>query len=75
MENLKIENVTKEYRESALLDNVTFDLEKGKVYGLLGKNGAGKTTLLKIIVKLIPMDNYKGRVKILDSEKKISALI
>ncbi|MBD3241864.1 MAG: ATP-binding cassette domain-containing protein [Chitinivibrionales bacterium] len=35
-----------------LFDNLTFSLERGKVYGLLGKNGAGKTSLLKILCGL-----------------------
>ena len=45
-------NLSKKFKKFTALDNVTVELEKGKIYGLIGKNGAGKTTLMRIIAGL-----------------------
>lgn len=49
MDQLTVKQITKKYRRSMVLDNVSFTLAPAKIYGLLGRNGAGKTTLLNII--------------------------
>lgn len=59
-EILKIENLTKSFGQKKVLENFNLILEKGKVYGLLGKNGEGKTTLVRIIMGAIPSD--KGEI-------------
>ncbi len=45
-------NVCKFYKDVRAVDNVSFDIEKGKITGLIGPNGAGKTTLLKAVLGL-----------------------
>ena len=45
-------NVCKFYRDVRAVDNVSFEIEKGKITGLIGPNGAGKTTLLKALLGL-----------------------
>ena len=60
MDLLKIENITKRYSGHTALDNVSFSIPEGSIYGLLGPNGAGKTTLLRIINRIIAPD--AGRV-------------
>lgn len=45
-------NVTKAYGATKAVDNVSFDIESGRITGLIGPNGAGKTTLLKALLGL-----------------------
>ena len=49
MEAIICSNVNKSYGKKEVLKNIDFTLEKGKIYGLIGRNGAGKTTLLSIL--------------------------
>lgn len=49
MSTLVCNNISKKYGEKEVLKNVDLTLEKGKIYGLIGRNGAGKTTLLSIM--------------------------
>lgn len=49
MDILEVRNLTKSYTGHKALDNVSFSVPEGSVYGLLGPNGAGKTTLIRII--------------------------
>ena len=48
-EIVKVENVTKYFKQEKVLDDVNMNLETGHIYGIVGKNGAGKTVLFKII--------------------------
>lgn len=49
MDKLKVNRVSKKYGSKVLLDNISFQLEENKIYGLLGRNSQGKSTLLNII--------------------------
>jgi len=46
----KVQEVLKRFGEHIILDNVSFDIRKGEIFGIIGASGAGKTTLLNIIV-------------------------
>lgn len=54
---LKVENITKYYKKNCAVDNLSFSVEKGEIFGLLGENGAGKTTTFRIIMGLLDSDN------------------
>lgn len=56
---LKVENVTKYYNKIKAVDNLSFTVDKGEIFGLLGENGAGKTTTFRIILGLINASSGK----------------
>ncbi|MCY3549214.1 MAG: ABC transporter ATP-binding protein [Candidatus Poribacteria bacterium] len=60
---IKIENLSHAYRTRRALDNVSFDVSCGEIFGLLGPNGSGKTTLFRILSTLMPVTS--GSVRIL----------
>lgn len=59
---LIVENLKKDFKGKRVLKNASFEFEKGKIYGLLGRNGAGKTTLFNCISKDLAYDN--GSIKL-----------
>lgn len=50
---LVLKNVIKEYKNVTAVNNISFSIEKGKIFGLLGPNGAGKTTTIRMILNVI----------------------
>lgn len=50
---LKVENITKKYGDNVAVDNLSFTVDKGEIFGLLGENGAGKTTTFRVIMGLL----------------------
>lgn len=61
-EIVKVENVTKFFKQEKVLDDVNMNLETGHIYGIVGKNGAGKTVLFKIIAGFIKPSSGKVTV-------------
>lgn len=53
MSIIKIENISKKFDDKLVLDNISFNVDKGEIFGLIGPNGAGKSTLINIITGLI----------------------
>ena len=52
---IRLENLTKKFGDLTAVDNVSFRILRGEVFGLLGKNGAGKTTTIKMLtLQLMP---------------------
>lgn len=75
---ISIKNLTKKYGNFIALNNISIDLPKGKIIGLLGPNGSGKTTLIKVLTCLLR--KYDGKVLIdnkslgLETKKIVSYL-
>ena len=63
---LKVENVRKKYGDLVAVDDLSFEVTDGEIFGLLGLNGAGKTTTFRMIMNLL--DDYEGTI-LLDNEK------
>lgn len=63
---LKVCNVTKKYGDLVAVNNLSFEVNNGEIFGLLGLNGAGKTTTFRMILGLI--DDYAGTIT-LDGKK------
>ena len=57
---LKVENVTKYYDKHLAVDNLSFEVQNGEIFGLLGVNGAGKTTTFRMIIGLL--DPTSGKI-------------
>lgn len=64
MENLMIESrqLTKVYGEQIVVNKVDLHVQKGRIYGLLGRNGAGKTTIMKMILGLTSVTSGEAYV-------------
>ena len=57
MNTVEIKNLTKTFGKTTALDNLSLNIEKGKITGLIGADGAGKTTLLRTITGLLIPDS------------------
>lgn len=62
---LKVKNLTKNYGSLEVLKGISFEIEKGTIYGFLGQNGAGKSTTMNILTGLI---DYNGGEIYLDGK-------
>lgn len=64
MSVIKVDNITKDYGSSRGVFDLSFEVNKGEIFGMLGPNGAGKTTTIRQLMGFIKSD--KGNAKILD---------
>lgn len=69
MNAIEIKNISKSYGELKALDNVSFEVKKGELFGLIGPDGAGKTTLFRLLTTLINPDAGSATVDGLDMIK------
>lgn len=63
---IEIKNVSKKYDDNIVLNNISFNINKQEIVGLVGPNGVGKTTLIKIMSGLI--EDYSGMVTLNNKE-------
>ena len=72
MKILEVKNVVKDYGSLRAVDNVSFEINQGEIFGLLGPNGAGKTTLISTVMTLEKMKAGQITVCGHDVEKESS---
>ncbi len=68
---VKVENLVKRYKTLTALDNLSFEVNEGEIFGLLGPNGSGKTTAINCILSLLKYD--KGSISVFGKEMKPSS--
>ena len=71
MENIRFENITKIFGSIVANNNVSFSIDTGEVFCILGENGSGKTTLLNVLAGIYKQD--EGRVYINGKEVNINS--
>jgi len=59
---IQVENLTKKFKDFIAVDNISFTVEKGEIFGFLGPNGAGKSTTIRILTTLLRPTS--GQVKV-----------
>ena len=65
MPTIEIKNISKSFGSNKVVDDVSFEVEDGEIFGLLGPNGAGKTTIIRILLDIFTPDS--GTISILGS--------
>ncbi len=59
---IEVENLTRTFGHFKAVDNISFNVEKGEIFGFLGANGAGKTTAIKMLTGILEPTSGKGKV-------------
>lgn len=77
---LSIKNLDKKYGRVHAVNNLSFDIQKGNVYGILGPNGSGKSTTLGIILNVVNRSSgeftwFNGKLSTHEALKKVGAII
>jgi len=72
--SIKLKNINKSYKNQAALKDISFEVKKGELFGLIGPDGAGKTTLFRILTTLLFADKGSASVEgfdVVNDYKKI----
>ncbi|HEV2699554.1 MAG TPA: ATP-binding cassette domain-containing protein, partial [Terriglobales bacterium] len=60
---IEVEHIVKKYGDFTAVDDVSFGVKEGEIFGLLGPNGAGKSTLIRMMTTLIPITAGHARIE------------
>jgi ABC-2 type transport system ATP-binding protein len=63
---IEVEHLSKRFAEVRAVDDISFRVEKGKIWGFLGPNGAGKTTTMRILTGFLPPNDGQARINGMD---------
>lgn len=66
---IEIQNISKSYKEVKALNDISFEVKRGELFGLIGPDGAGKTTLMRILTTLLLPDSGSAKLDELDVVK------
>lgn len=66
MSLVKLEKVCFSYKDKTILNNISFEIEEGQTFGLVGDSGSGKSTIALLLLKLLK--DYKGKILIDDND-------
>ncbi len=73
-----VKDMSHEFSKKRVLNRVTFQVEQGEIFGLLGPSGAGKTTLIKILTgqlhQILDIHNFLEQIQIVWEQKNINKL-
>ena len=59
---IEVDHIVKKYGDFTAVDDVSFNVKEGEIFGLLGPNGAGKSTLIRMMTTLIPITAGIARI-------------
>ena len=71
MKVLEVEKINKSFGRFKAVDDISFSIEEGIIFGLLGPNGAGKTTSIRMIMNIIIPDS--GRISLMGNSNSRTA--
>jgi ABC-2 type transport system ATP-binding protein len=71
---IEVDHIVKKYGDFTAVDDVSFTVKEGEIFGLLGPNGAGKSTLIRMMTTLIPITAGEARINGHDVEKEPDAV-
>lgn len=75
---IEIKNITKRFNDKLAIDNISFTVNEGEIFGLIGPNGAGKSTLINIMTNLMLPNNgsiFIGGIDLIKNPVKSKAMI
>ncbi len=67
MKAITVKNLTKYFNGFCAVDNISFDVESGEIFGFLGPNGAGKTTTIRMLTTILPLSS--GTINIMNFQR------
>jgi len=77
-EAISVQHISKSYKEVQAVSDISFEVQKGELFGLIGPDGAGKTTLMRILMTLLIQDEGKatmGGFDVVKDYKKIRNMV
>jgi len=75
---ISVQNINKSYGEVQAVRDISLEVQKGELFGLIGPDGAGKTTLMRILMTLLVQDNGQasmGGLDVIKDYKKIRTMV